>query len=229
MTKDDKLAATQHYFERATSWEYDRYAGMESSRKRAWVIAIIATSFAALELIAIIIMLPLRSFEPYVITVDKSSGYVEVTRTLDKGNISEQVAITQSNLVQYVAMRESFSPHTARENFKRIALYSSPRIYREYEALWSDNNPENPSIIAHATGSTHVHIKSVSMLNTETAQVRFSTKTQHDHTIRERHWVAIIGFTYLQKPAKMHERFQNPLGFQVVSYNKSQEILERTP
>ena len=57
------------------------------------------------------------------------------------------------------------------------------------------------------------------------AQVRFQTVT----TTRDRsdiaHWVAVLTFRYVQRPASLADRFKNPLGFQITRYRRDQEML----
>ncbi len=226
-TRNTGLKATGDYFESGKTWEHSTYANLESSRKRAWIVAFLALGVALASILCLILILPLKTFEPYVVTVDQSSGYTEITRALKKGAMTEQAAITESNLVRYVVLRETYNPHITHENYNNVALLSDQKALQEYEELWNENNPENPSRIAGARGTTDVKIKSVSFLNDETAQVRFATQTRKENRLYESHWNAIVTFRYTQKPMKMLERFQNPLGFQVISYRKSQEILEK--
>lgn len=221
------LKPTADYFENGATWEHGVYANLEASRKRAWIVAFLSLGLAFACVLCLILLLPLKTFEPYVVTVDQSSGYTEITRPLKQGAISEQTAITESNLVRYVTLRESYNPHITRENYSLVALLSDQKALQEYEELWNENNPENPSRIAGGKGTTDVKIKSVSPLNDETSQVRFMTRTRKENRVYESHWNAIITFRYTQKPMKMLERFDNPLGFQVISYRKSQEILEK--
>ncbi len=203
------MKASAAYFENGATWEHGIYANLESSRKRAWIVAFLSLGVALACILCLILLLPLKTFEPYVVTVDENSGY------------------TESNLGRYVTLREAYNPHIVRENYDSVALLSDQNALREYEELWHENNPENPSKLAGGKGTTDAKIKSVSFLNDETAQVRFKTETRKENRVYVSHWNAIITFRYTQKPMKMLERFQNPLGFQVISYRKSQEILEK--
>ncbi len=222
----NRIKASAAYFENGATWEHGLYANLEASRKRAWMIAFLSLGVAMASILCLILLLPLKTFEPYIVTVDEHSGYTEITRPLKQGALSEQDAVTESNLVRYVTLREAYNPHIIRENYKAVALLSDQKALREYEELWHENNPDNPSKLAGGKGTIDAKIKSVSFLNDETAQLRFKTETRKENRVHVSHWNAIITFRYTQKPMKMLERFQNPLGFQVISYRKSQEILE---
>ncbi|PCI98721.1 MAG: type VI secretion protein [Alphaproteobacteria bacterium] len=221
-----KTLNNQDYFKQGETWEQSIYANMKSSRNRAWLVAFFSMSIALSSVLCIALLLPLKTYEPYVVTIDNATGYTEITRTLKEGAISQDEAITQSNLVRYVSMRESYNPHILKENYKKIALLSDKKALKEFEELWSADNKDNPSKKYGRKSTIDTKIKSVSFLNENTAQVRFLTHLRKDNVIRAAHWNAIITFRYTQKPMKMIERFVNPLGFQVISYRKSQEILE---
>ena len=102
---------------------------------------------------------------------------------------------------------------------------SDKAALKEYEELWSAQNPDNPSIKLKNNGYIDVKIKNISFISDDIAQIRFMLETRERDIITRTHWNTIIKFRYTQKPMKMIERFANPLGFQVFSYRKSQETL----
>ena len=180
-----------------------------------------------LSLLALLFLLPLKTFEPYVVTVDKNTGYLEVAKGLNSGTLSEDEAVTESNLVRYVSLREQYNPAILKENYEITALMSGKDALNELQHLWSAQNPNNPSIKLGENTSVDIKIKSVSFLNNKTASIRF-LKEAHDKTLLKiSHWNAILQFQYSQKPMRMADRFSNPLGFQVISYRVNPESLER--
>ncbi|TJW48148.1 MAG: type IV secretion system protein, partial [Mesorhizobium sp.] len=64
---------------------------------------------------------------------------------------------------------------------------------------------------------------SVSLLNRNTASVRFATTTRRENSSTADNWVAVIKFRYTSTPLKNEWRFDNPLGFQVTDYRRDQE------
>lgn len=220
------MSKHEEYLQGAKEWDLQIHANLTSSKNRAWVVATFSMGIALCALICLMLLLPLKSYEPYVITIDKNTGYTQMVRRLEEGTLSQDQAVTESNLVRYVSMRESYNPHILKENYKNIALLSDKKALLEFEELWSGENPKNPSKLLGYKGSIDVKIKSVSMLNDTTAQVRFLTQKRKQDRITVAHFNVIVKFQYTQKPMKMIERFANPLGFQVISYRKSQEILE---
>lgn len=214
------------YYKKASTWDQEIIANALQSRNRAWIVAVVCMVIALLSLLTLILILPLKTFAPYVVTVDQNTGYLEVAKSLNDGQLSEDQAITESNLVQYVSYREQYNPAVLKENYEKIALMSGGDALKEFQELWSAQNPDNPSIRLGAKSSINIKIKSVSFLNDKTASVRFLKETREHDQIKISHWNAIIQFQYSQKPMKMADRFSNPLGFQVVSYRVNPESLE---
>ena len=88
-----------------------------------------------LSLLAVVLMLPLKSFEPYVVTVDQTTGYIEVKSGLTRpANLTEQQAVTQANVVRYIRNREGYDPYAIEENFGIAALLSTGDAARELQA-----------------------------------------------------------------------------------------------
>ena len=95
------------YTAEGKTWENEIFANAYQSRNRAWIFSFISMGIAVSSIITLMMILPLKTFEPYIVTVDRSTGYVEVAKGLEAGNLSQDEAITQSNLVRYLSARES--------------------------------------------------------------------------------------------------------------------------
>ena len=214
------------YYGKASTWDQDIMAGALRSRKRAWILAGSAMGLALISQLSLLALLPLKSFAPFVVTVEKSTGFLEVSSSLESSLLSEDEAVTQANLVQYLTLREQYNPAVLEQNYERVMLMSDDRALKDYQSLWSAQNPENPSIVLGKKAAIDVQIKSVALLNENTASVRF-IKQQFEHERKAvSHWNAIIQFRYSQKPMRMAQRFQNPLGFKVTSYRVNPETVE---
>ncbi|TGQ49501.1 type VI secretion protein, partial [Mesorhizobium sp. M1C.F.Ca.ET.212.01.1.1] len=89
-----------------TTWEDDTHRSMRRSRTLAWIVSGVSGLVAVLSVLALVLILPLRQFEPYVVEVDKSTGYLEIMRALKPGDLSQNEAVTAANLVRYIRARE---------------------------------------------------------------------------------------------------------------------------
>lgn len=216
------------YFDNGKTWDQEIIAGALQSRNRAWIMSFFCMIIAALSLLTLLCILPLKTYEPYVVTVDRNTGYLEVTKGLYEGDLTQDEAITQSNLVKYVTLRESYNPSVLRENYDLASLMSQGSALQEFQQLWNGKNPDNPSIALGRKASIDVKIQSVSFLSEKTASIRFERALKENNQTKVSHWTAMIDYQYVQKPMKMADRFLNPLGFQVTSYRINPDVLEST-
>jgi type IV secretion system protein VirB8 len=219
--------ALDAYYEQAESWGKDQQESLRGSRRTAWIIASVAALIALLEAIAIFTLTPLKTVEPYTLLVDKQTGYVQELRPLEPALISGNTALTQSFLVQYVIARESFDIDALQNNYRKVALWSSGTARAQYVAGAQASNPE--SMLARLPRSTIVEtrIKSVSPMQGNTAMVRFETIRRDGGGEAQpgQSWVAIVRYRYSGEPMTTEDRMINPLGFEVVRYQKNAETL----
>mgnify|MGYP003625142929 FL=1 len=219
---------THEYFKAANDWQYNVHEHLKRSNKIAWSIALGATLLATLSIFALVLVMPLKEFAPYVVTVEKATGYVEVSKGLNVGTLREDESITIANLAQYVLARETFDAADFKHKYKFVELHSAPMAQEQYKNLFKDSNPDNPVKKYGHEAVRSVEIKNVTFLNEskDTAAVRFSTKSEYQKTgrISDHHYMSIIKFRYVQTPEQLKNRFINPLGFQVTSYRRDTEI-----
>lgn len=222
----DSNEALRSYFQDGDRWEQEIVKRAKRSRTFAWFITMIFGAITLLSLSTLAMLVPLKSFEPYIVEVDKNTGYVEVKTGLTRtSNITDQQAVTQANVVRYIRSREGYDPFAIEQNFGIAALLSTGDAARDLQALWSAANPENPARKLGKNKSITVDIKSVTFPNATTALVRFSTHEKSDSDVIPRHFISILRFRYTDTPERNDWRFENPLGFQVYDYRRDQETV----
>ncbi|UCI10719.1 virB8 family protein [Mesorhizobium sp. B1-1-8] len=222
-TTDDRLRS---YFQEGDLWEHEILKGARRSSRIAWFFTLVFAALAALAILALVLMLPLKSFEPYVVEVDRNTGYIEVKSGLTRAaNLTEQEAVTQANVVRYIRNREGYDPFAIEEYFGIAALLSTGEAARDLQNQFSAANPQNPAKLYGRLKRVLVDIKSVSFPNASTAIVRFSTAEKSDTEQIDRHWISVVRFRYTDTPLRNEWRFENPLGFQVYSYRRDQETV----
>lgn len=223
---DKSDTALRSYFQQGDVWEQEIFKRAKRSVRVAWFFSIVFAGIALLSLVAVVLMLPLKSFEPYVVTVDRTTGYIEVKSGLTRpANLTEQHAVTQANVVRYIRAREGYDPYAIEQNFGIAALLSTDEAARELQALYSAANAENPAKVYGRLKRVLVEIKSVTFPNTSTAIVRFSTDERSDTESIVRHWISVVRFRYTDTPMRNEWRFENPLGFHVYAYRRDQETV----
>lgn len=215
------------YYADAASWNRDRVQAMHSSRRIAWWVAGIAAAIALLEAIALVLLTPLKTVEPYTLMVDKTTGYVQALKPLEQSKVAPDAALTQSFLVQYVIAREGFDMATLNANYRKVALFSTDSARSSYLQQMQASNPASPLALYPRTTIVDVRVKSVSPIGPNAELVRFET-VRADAGAQPQPpaaWVAVVRYRYSNAPMSLDERFINPLGFQVTSYRKDQEAV----
>ena len=218
--------ADSRYYEEAATWERDRIRAARFSRGLAWTIATVMTVIALACLGVVALLVPLKTFEPYMVLVDKTTGYVEVKRALALGDLHEEEAVTTANVVRYIRMRETYDPKALKDNFDLAQLLATGEAARDLVEIFSPANPKNPIKIYGRQTLVSVMVKSVTFPNQATALVRFSTEEQSPTNVVTRHWVSLVRFRYSGAPMQNEYRFDNPLGFQVTEYRRDQETAD---
>ncbi len=214
-----------------SQWYHDRYATAVISRNRYFVLGLVGIILASIEALAIFFLAPLKSVEPYVIQVDNKSGLTTVLKPLkdeNSPNLTQDEAITKSFIVKYIIARETYDPQDLNRNYDLVRLMSSAEETNRFDEFVSDLNPESPVQRYKTATRRTVQISSVSFLDQskKTAQVRLTTsETQRDQQEKHDYWVAILTYRYVNSPMDEADRFQNPLGFQILSYRLDQEIV----
>lgn len=211
----------------ADSWATSVSADLERSRRIAWMVAAVACAIALLLAIALVILLPLKTVEPYTLLVDRQTGNVEALAPLDEQVIAPDAALTRSFLVQYVTARESFDADSLQRDYRKVALWSAPEARQRYVAQMQASNPQSPLAYMRPGGTISVEVRSISSLSTDSSLVRFTTLRSDPggQALPPEHWAAVINYGF--SPAAMSEadRLLNPLGFQVTRYRRDAETL----
>jgi type IV secretion system protein VirB8 len=224
---DESPKTVDAYYEHAASWNEDRLNAIRSSRRIAWWTAGAAMLIAVMDAGALLLLTPLKTVEPYTLLVDRTTGYVQALKPLDKATVAPDAALTQSFLVQYVIAREGFDIATLNANYRKAALFSSGAARTGYLQTIQVSNPQSPLALYPRTTVIDARVKSVSPIGNNTALVRFDiVRTDAGaQTQPPSPWVAVIRYRYSTEPMKLEDRFVNPLGFQVTSYRRDPEAL----
>ena len=211
------------YYAEGASWEADIARKNRNSRALAWIVASVMTLVALASLGTLALLVPLKTYEPYMVVVDKTTGFVEVKRPMAEGPLNQDEAVTTFNVVRYVKARETYDPKALKDNFDLAQLLASGDAARELTEIFSPANPANPIKLLGGNTLVAVSVKSITFPNNRTALVRFSTDEKSATNIVTRHWVSLIRFRYTSAPMRNEYRFDNPLGFQVLEYRRDQE------
>jgi type IV secretion system protein VirB8 len=221
-----KSDGLKEYLEESRGLERDYMAEVLKSRFIAWCLAIGASALAAVALLALLFLIPLKTTIPYVVRVDNATGHIELVTTLRTSESSYGEVVDSYFLNQYVLNREGYDYNTLQNAYNTTALLSDPEVQREYYALFEGAQARDTVLKDRA--KIIVQVRSITPTpETGIAVVRFSTQLKHNNGSIEplQNWIATIGYTYKDATMSSVDRRINPLGFQITSYRIDPETL----
>ena len=212
------------YFADAASWSEDVNGSLRTSRRRAWWVAGAAASIAVLEALALALLMPLKTVVPYTITVDRQTGAASLARGIQLGPLSQNDAMLQSVLAQYVIARETLDATDLAANYRKVGLWSAGGARADYLRIMDRRNPVSPLNGATAATLVQTTVKQVTVMSPTSALVRFSTdRRDGDGPVSRTDWAAVMQFAFTGGPLSLEDRLINPLGFQVTHYRRDAE------
>ncbi len=225
---DPETQKLDEYYREAASWSEDRQSASNSSRRTAWIVAVVAGVIALLEAIALVFLLPLKTVVPYTLLVDRQTGYVEALKPLERQTIAPDAALVRSFLVQYVIERESFDIDSFNASYRKVALWSADEARNRYVAESQSSNPQGRLATLPRKALVEVQVRSVSSLDADTSLVRFSSvRTDLGASAQmPQYWAAVIKYRFSGAAMSAEDRMVNPLGFQVLHYRRDAETVQ---
>lgn len=225
---DDALS---DYYKDAASWANDRERDQNAKVRTAWIVAGVAAAIALIEAIALAVMMPLKRVEPIAVLVDRQTGFVQPLDLANGQSITPDKALTNAMLAQYVIAREGFNITAMKEDYRKVALWSTGAARRQYIAAMQANNPASPLATLPRSTVLSVEIKSISPLAADSALVRFVTLRTDagGQAVQQGSWASVIHYQFSSADMSAESRLVNPLGFQVLRYSRSAEMPTSQP
>ncbi len=214
------------YFDEAKRWDQDRLAAAERSKRLAWSVAAFAGVLALAAVGAVAALTPLKTVEPFVVRVDRSTGAVDVMTGL-KGadHLTYDEAVSKYFLGLYVRAREGWLPQAAEQNFRQVAIMSAAAEQERWADAFRPANPESPQVVWGDNAVSLIDVRAISFVSPKVANVRFHRTLRQAQQTTESDWIATVAFTYTKAPMAEADRLRNPLGFQVVTYRSDPEVV----
>jgi type IV secretion system protein VirB8 len=227
--------ALHQYFREAASWDADRSAQFRRSAHTAWWVAAAGWASAVASSIALAVLMPLKSVDPFVIRIDNSTGIVDVVPVY-AGRATPEEAVTRYFLAHYLSVCERFNFATAESDYEECGAFHSAQRNQAWSALWATRNPASP-LNVHKDGSTvRVQVNAVSFFTRSSglgdlAQVRYLKAARQGVGSEESftHWIATIQYAYVDPSKDPKIRRWNPLGFKIVDFHSESEVLAEPP
>ncbi|ELE4958572.1 VirB8 family type IV secretion system protein [Campylobacter coli] len=200
---------------------------IEKSNKRAWLIAFVSIFIAIISIVAVVLLTPLKTIEPYVIRVDNTTGMVDILTMLDEKEISSNEALDKYFISQYVKAREGYYYELLNQDYLLTQLMSSEKVANEYRAWYEGENARDQ--ILKNSNEVNVQILSIVLGNsngvkTSTIRAKIITKNLNTRGLSESTKVITLSYDYILAKASEENRILNPLGFKVTNYRIDEEI-----
>lgn len=227
--------ALEPYFEEAASWDADRVKQYRRSARFGWTVA--GAGWVAVLFLsgALMLLMPLKRVEPFLIRVDDTTGVVDVVPVY-AGHASLPEAVTRYFLTHYVMQCERFDYATAESDYEECGAFQTGEENAAWYAKWNPSNPSSPLNLYKDGTTVRVEVSSVSFLKrangvSDLAQVRYRTvaEPQGGGAKKDTDWIATIEYAYVKPSTDPKSRQWNPLGFKIVDFNTEREALPYTP
>lgn len=228
MKADPALAG---YFEEAASWDADSLR--QGRRTVRLALSVAGAGWLAVLFLtgALMLLMPLKRVEPFVVRVDNATGVVDVV-PIYSGRSGVPEAVTRYLLTHYVTVCERFNFSTAESDYEECGAFHTAQRNAAWYALWNPNNPASP-LNAYKDGtSVRAQVTSVSFFKRasgvgDLAQVRYikAKRAAAAATEEVTHWIATLQYAYADPSADPKVRGWNPLGFKIVDFKPEPEVL----
>lgn len=215
--------------DKALDFESSKKDLLERSEKRAWFVAFGSLVVTILLAVALFLLTPLKTTEPYVIKVDESTGLVDIITVIDEKSIPASEALDKYFVKQYVSKREGYFYDMLSKDYIAVQLMSNEKVAAEYRKIYSGDNGRAEIF----KDRREIDIKIISVVLGESAGSKIATvratvldKDIFTNTTPSKKTI-VVTLSYDYKPKiKMteEERLINPLGFTVTSYRIDNEV-----
>ncbi|EAJ0412384.1 type IV secretion system protein [Campylobacter upsaliensis] len=200
---------------------------IEQSNKKAWLIAIVSVFITLLSILAVLVLTPLKTVEPYVIRVDNTTGMVDILTTLDEKQITQNEALDKHFIGQYIKAREGYFFDMLNQDYIFTQLFSSPEVAESYRAIYSGENSRDSRLGSFT--KVEVNILSVVLgesngIKTATARINLKSTNKNSKEESLSTKVITLSYKYLLNEMQEKNRILNPLGFKVLTYRIDEEI-----
>ena len=223
------------YFAEAIAWDADRVAMKERSVRVAWRVAAFSSLVTVLAVAALLVLMPLKRVDPYLIRVDSSTGLVDVVPVFS-GDTPLPETMTRYFLDHYVTTCERFNFSTAESDYEECGAFHNPQRNQAWYAAWAKTNPNSPLNLYKDGTTVRAQVTSVSFFTRadgvgDLAQVRYVKAKRQSGTAEEErtHWIATLRFAYAKPATEAAMRRWNPLGFKVLDFRPEPEVLAEVP
>ncbi len=205
------------------NWYYDKYIMANVQRNILFLLAVFLSIGIFISLILVKYVYENKSVEPYLIKVDSKTGQATIIDSESKRKYTAVEAIRESFIVKYVKTREGYNRANESDDMNVMRIMTAKDAYIYYT--------ENPKFYAkndlrdsERDVNIRVFIRSIVFTSPKSAEVKITRNYETDSAlIRKKFFRVRVYFDFYDLELPLEDRYLNPLGFQVASYEIAEE------
>ena len=212
----------------AEAFENEVFFSLRRQRNWGWCVGMIGMSIGLVSAVTLALTIPLKEVRPYVVMVDRATGESEQVVSVRPTSLADQRAVLESELVRYVTNRETYDPTDNPERIPLVDAMSVGQAQSSLRSVWNSGSDQYPPSLYGGDTVITARIRSVSILDENTAQVRFVRRLEQPGAPAvERDFVAVVGYRFDPRTERtLDQVWRNPLGFTVTGYRIDAETLD---
>ncbi|RZS76867.1 type IV secretion system protein VirB8 [Phyllobacterium myrsinacearum] len=218
-----KEALAEHYKE-VEAFQTTRAKSANRLSRLALTVAVIATLGNVAQGFAIAAMVPMQKLVPVFLWV-RPDGTVDSEVSMSQLPATQEQAVVNSMIWQYVRLREGYAFDTAQYAYDLVSNFSNDRVRQEYQQYFNYPNPGSPQVTIGKRGRLIVEHISSNEITAGVQQIRYKrTLSIEGQTPVTSTWTATIRYDKENTlPAK--QRLENPAGLIVTAYQTSEDTV----
>lgn len=217
----------QSSYRQAMDFESSMKYMVEQSNKRAYLFAMFCGVMAVLSIVAVMLLTPLKTTEPYLVRVNDITGAVDIVTILDTEHITNNEALDKHFVSAYVRAREGYYYDMLNRDYELVNVLSSDSVASDYKDIYKGDNARDKVF----SNKIQIGVDVLSIVLTEsngvkTATIRTNLKIKNITTKSLVNQYRVITLSYEYQNLKLDEnlRHLNPLGFKVLTYRTDEDI-----
>lgn len=225
------MSNNQSVTEQAKSFETVLSLQKDLLAAKAWRICYVFIGLCILFSVIILVLVLTQEKEIVLIRVDNRTGETEVLSKLKETSITQDEAVEKFFTSRYLILREQYDYFSLQNDYEVVQLFSSDEVRDEYLKIFDDSN--SPDKVFGENFNIRVDIISIAISPAtepyRLASIRFRKRIfdiKNNNTKEKFYTVRIVFDFEPEKKISEKLRLDNPLGFKVMSYQSSQELIE---
>ncbi|MCZ7976384.1 type IV secretion system protein VirB8 [Agrobacterium tumefaciens] len=222
----EREALADHYKE-VEAFQSARARSARRISRALAALAVIAVAGNVAQAFAIAVMLPLNKLVPVYLWV-RPDGTVDSEVSISRLPATQEQAVVNASLWEYVRLRESYSADTAQYAYDLVSSFSAPTVRQDYQQFFNYPSPSSPQTIIGKRGKLEAEHIGSNELMPGVQQIRYKrTLIMEGQAPIVTTWTATVHYeTVTNLPGRL--RLTNPGGLIVTSYQTSEDTVSNT-